>query len=163
LSDDQKFPTLDFETLSKVSEDITDCGERVLIIADDVVMDISKDKNVERLLTKMMMNRRHICGKSEDNEGAGLSMWITTQVFNKLPRPLRATASHHIIFKSTNKKELATIYDELVLLDKSDFEKLLRFVFAERFNFLYINTDEEFDGQYHKNFNKLKLKNLTMF
>ena len=163
LSDDQKFPTLDFETLSKVSEDITDCGERVLIIADDVVMDISKDKNVERLLTKMMMNRRHICGKSEDNEGAGLSMWITTQVFNKLPRPLRATASHHIIFKSTNKKELATIYDELVLLDKSDFEKLLRFVFAERFNFLYINTDEDFDGQYHKNFNKLKLKNLTMF
>ena len=68
----------------------------------------------------------------------------------------------HIIFKSSNKKELATIYDELVLLDKADFEKLLRYVFAEKFNFLYINTNEEFDSQYHKNFNKLRLKNLTM-
>ena len=162
LSDEQKFPTMDFESLNSVYQEIEGSGERVLIIADDVVMDISKDKDVEKLLTKMMMNRRHICGKSNDDEGAGLSMWITTQVFNKLPRPLRATASHHIIFKSSNKKELATIYDELVLLDKADFEKLLRFVFAERFNFLYINTDEEFDGQYHKNFNKLRLKNLNL-
>ena len=53
-----------------------------MIIADDVVMDISKDKIVEKLLTKMMMNRRQICGKSNDDEGAGQSMWITTQVFN---------------------------------------------------------------------------------
>ena len=39
---------------------------------------------------------------------------------------------------------------------------MLRFVFAEKFNFLYINTDEEFDNQYYKNFNKLKLKNLNL-
>ena len=162
LDDSQKFGTMDIDTLQGVYDDIKDSGERVLIIADDVVMDIAKDKDVEKLLSKMMMNRRHICGKSEDEEGAGLSMWITTQVFNKLPRPLRATASHHIIFKTTNKKELATIYDELILLDKNDFEKLLRFVFAEKFNFLYINTEESFDCQYHKKFNQLKLKNLNM-
>ena len=162
LSDEQKFATMDFETLQRVHDEIADCGERVLIIADDVVMDIAKNKDVEKLLTKMMMNRRHICGRGEDEEGAGLSMWITTQVFNKMPRPIRATASHHIIFKSSNKKELATIYDELILLDRGDFEKLLRFVFAEKFNFLYINTDEEFDSQYHRNFNKLKLKNINL-
>ena len=162
LSDEQKFATMNHENLLKVYDSIQDCGERILIIADDVVMDIAKDKNVSKLLAKMMMNRRHICGKSEDGEGAGLSMWITSQVFNKLPRPLRACASHHIIFKTSNKKELATIYDELILLDKRDFEVLLRYVFGDKFNFLYINTDEDFSEQYHKNFNRLRLKNINI-
>jgi hypothetical protein len=163
LDDNQKFATMSYENLELVHNEIQDCGQRILIIADDVVMDIAKDKDVSKLLTKMMMNRRHICGRSEEEgEGAGLSMWITSQVFNKLPRPLRATASHHVIFKTSNKKELATIFDELILLDKVDFEKLLRFVFNNKFNFLYINTDEEFDSQYHRNFNRLRLKNINI-
>ena len=162
LVDEQKFATMSHENLARVYSEIEGSGERILIIADDVVMDIAKDKHVSKLLTKMMMNRRHICGRSDDGEGAGLSMWITSQVFNKLPRPLRATASHHIIFKTSNKKELATIYDELILLDKKDFEVLLRYVFGQKFNFLYINTDEDFEKQYHKNFNRLRLKNINV-
>ena len=162
LADEQKFATMDMPSLMRVHDEIVDCGERILIIADDVVMDIAKDKDVNKLLTKMMMNRRHICGKNDDGDGAGLSMWITTQVFNKMPRPIRATASHHIIFKTSNKKELATIYDELILLDKKDFEVLLRYVYGDKFNFLYINTDEDFEKQYHKNFNQLRLKNINI-
>ena len=162
LADEQKFATMDMASLMRVHDEIVDCGERILIIADDVVMDIAKDKDVNKLLTKMMMNRRHICGKNDDGDGAGLSMWITTQVFNKMPRPIRATASHHIIFKTSNKKELATIYDELILLDKKDFEVLLRYVYGDKFNFLYINTDEDFEKQYHKNFNQLRLKNINI-
>lgn len=158
ISESQKFTSLTYDNLQQVHDEIEDCGERVLILADDVVMDVAKDKEVAKLLTKMMMNRRHITGKSDDDGGAGLSLWMTTQVYNKMPRALRATASHHIIFKTTNKKELATIFDELILLDRDDFRKLYRFVFDKKFNFLYVSTDELVENMYCKNFDQLKLK-----
>ena len=157
IPDDQKFGEMNAENLNAVLQEAEGSGERILIIADDVVNDIKGDKEVERLLTKMMMNRRHICGKSEDGDSAGISMWITTQIFNRLPRPLRASASHYTIFKTTNKKELDTIYDELILLDRPDFKKMLDFVFDEKYNSLYINTDNEFDKMYHKNFHLIEL------
>ena len=117
----QKFVNMTFENLDKVYNEIEDSGERILIIADDVVMDVAKDKHVQKLLAKMMMNRRHICGKGDKDDSCGLSLWMTTQVFNKVPRVLRATASHHIIFKTSNKKELDTIFDELILIEKKRF------------------------------------------
>lgn len=158
IPDDQKYSEMNAENLQAVLNEVEGSGERVLIIADDVVNDIKGDKEVERLLTKMMMNRRHICGKSEDGDSAGISMWITTQIFNRLPRPLRASASHYTIFKTTNKKELDTIYDELILLDKPEFKRMLDFVFDEKYNSLYINTDNEFDKMYHKNFDLIEMK-----
>ena len=158
IPEEQKFSEMNIDNLLNVYKDVEDSGERILIIADDVVNDL-KDKDTEKLLTKMMMNRRHICGKNDDGDSAGLSMWITTQVYNRLPRPLRASASHYTIFKTTNKKELDTIYDELILLDKPEFRNLLEFVFDDKFNSLYINTDNEFDKMYHKNFHRIELKN----
>tara|TARA_R110000787_G_C13053312_1_gene406822 strand:- start:141 stop:494 length:354 start_codon:yes stop_codon:yes gene_type:complete len=102
----------------------------------------------------MMMNRRHICGQAEDGEGAGLSMWMTTQVFNKMPRALRATADYYIMFKSSNKKELETLFDEVILLQKDQFEEMCRYVFCDKFNFLLIDTNEDYKNMYHKNLNK---------
>jgi len=157
IPEEQKFAEMNIDNLMTVYKEIEDSGDRILIIADDVVNDL-KDKDTERLLTKMMMNRRHICGKNEDGDSAGVSMWITTQIFNRLPRPLRASASHYTIFKTTNKKELDTIFDELILLDKPEFKRLLEFVFAEKFNSLYINTDNEVANMYHKNFHRIELK-----
>ena len=142
------------ENLQKVYDEIEDSGDRVLIIADDVVNDIKKDISAQTLLTKMMMNRRHICGAS-GGDSCGVSMWITTQVYNRLPRPLRASASHYTIFKTTNKKELDTIFDELMIMDKNVFEQLIKFVFDKKYNSLFIDTDKEFEKMYHKNFNRL--------
>jgi len=102
----------------------------------------------------MMMNRRHICGQAEDGEGCGLSMWMTTQVFNKLPRALRATADYYIMFKSSNKKELETLFDEVILLTKEQFDEMMKYVFTEKFNFLLIDTNEDYKNMYHKNLNK---------
>lgn len=158
IGEEQKHSELTIENLSQVYDDIEDSGERVLMICDDCVMDIARNPPLAKLLSKMMMNRRHICGKSDDDGGAGLSMWLTSQVYNKVPRALRATASHHIIFKTTNKKEIQTIYDELILLDRDNFRKLFDYVFDTRFNFLFVVTDAEQSKMYCKNFNQLKLK-----
>jgi len=140
-----------------VYSEIVDSGERILLLIDDCVNDIAKNRDVSNLLSKMMMNRRHICGRSDDDGGAGLSCWLTTQVYNKLPRSLRATASHHIIFKTSNKKELATIFDELILLDHNNFKKLYSHVFDSAYNFLFINIDATQDRMYSKNLNQLVL------
>ena len=154
---ERKFTTLNEENLQKVYDEIEGQGERVLLLMDDVVNDITKNSGVLPLLNKMMMNRRHICGRADDGDSCGISCWLTSQVFNKIPRPVRASASHHIIFKTSNKKELNTIFDELILLEKPHFDQMLKYVYDKPFNFLFINSDESFDKMYHKNFNRLKI------
>ena len=151
---ERKYPTLNEETLQKVYDEIEGQGERVLLLMDDVVNDITKNSGVLPLLNKMMMNRRHLCGQDDDGEGCGLSMWMTTQVFNKVPRALRATADYHIIFKSTNKKELDTIFDEIILVPRPLFDDITKYVFDDKHNFLLIDTNESYDKMYHKNLNK---------
>ena len=158
IPDEQKFYQMTGENLQEVYDEIEDSGERVLIIADDVVNDLKKDMSAQTMLCKMMMNRRHICGAS-GGDSCGFSLLITTQVYNRLKRPLRACASHYTIFKTTNKKELETIYDELMLMDKKLFESLLKYVFDKKYTSLYIDTDKEFDKMYHKNFNRLIMPN----
>ena len=37
---------------------------------------------------------------------------------------------------------------------KEEFEEMLRYVFNEKFNFLLIDTNEDFKNMYHKNLNK---------
>ena len=43
-------------------EEIKDSGEKVLFIMDDVVNDMKKEARLEKLLCKVLMNRRHQCG-----------------------------------------------------------------------------------------------------
>ena len=154
IAEEQKYMNMNEANLQKVYDEIEGSGERILILADDVVNDVKKDMGVQNLLNKMMMKRRHICGPSDDGDGCGLSMWMTTQVFNKLPRPLRATADFHIVFKTTNKKELDTIFDEIVLLPRKTFDEMNKYVFDDKHNFILIDTNERYDRMYHKNLNK---------
>ena len=154
VAEEQKYMEMTEENLQSVYDEIEGSGERILLLADDVVNDVRKNAGVANMLSKMMMNRRHICGASDDGEGCGLSMWMTTQVFNKLPRPLRATADYHVIFKTTNKKELDTIFDEIVLLPRETFDSMNKYVFNDKHNFILIDTNERYDRMYHKNLNK---------
>ena len=153
VSDEQKYMEMTEENLQLVYDEIEGQGERVLLLADDVVNDVRKNAGVEKLLSKMMMNRRHICGPNDDGEGCGLSMWMTTQVFNKMPRPLRATADYHILFKTTNKKELETMFDEIVILPKPLWMDANKYVFDKKHNFMLIDTNEPYDKMFHKNLN----------
>eukprot|EP01047_Picozoa_sp_COSAG01_P043479 COSAG01_NODE_3865_length_5614_cov_5.575159_3_plen_196_part_00 len=53
---------LSHDLLEEVLEDIRDSGEQVLFIMDDVVNDMKKEFYLEKLLCKVLMNRRHQCG-----------------------------------------------------------------------------------------------------
>tara|TARA_R110000803_G_scaffold11657_2_gene34682 strand:+ start:1495 stop:2256 length:762 start_codon:yes stop_codon:yes gene_type:complete len=150
LPEDQVDTELSEEILEGALNDIKDSGEKVLFILDDVVNDIKKI-GVQTLLSKMLMNRRHLCG-----EGGSASFIITTQVYNKIPAPIRKTASHIIVFHTKNKKELDTIFDELIIIPQKDFYEILKYCFDKRNHFLYIDINKSYEKMFHKCFNQLE-------
>ena len=153
IPDDQFFTELDVDILETVLEDIKDSGDKVLFIMDDVVNDIKKSGALQRLIAKILMNRRHLAGK-----GGSVAVMMTTQVYNKIPAPIRKTASHIFIYHTRNKKELDTIFDELILIPKKEFYKILNYTFDKKNNFLYININKDFNRMFHKNFNELSFR-----
>ena len=150
LPEDQVDTELSEENLEVALESIKDTGEKVLFILDDVVNDMKKI-GVQRVLSKMLMNRRHLAGEN------GSTSWIiTSQVYNKIPAPIRKTASHIIIYHTKNKKELDTIYDELIIVPIKDFYDILKYCFDKKHHFVYIDVDKPYDKMFHKNFNCLE-------
>ena len=81
---------------------------------------------------------------------------VTTQVYNKIPAAIRKTASHIIIFHTKNKKELDTIFDELVIIPQKDFYEILKYCFDKKNHFLYIDINKSYEKMFHKCFNQLE-------
>lgn len=150
LPENQLFTSLDYGELESVLQDISGSGEKILFIMDDVVNDMKK-MEVQTVLSKMLMNRRHLAGA-----GGSCSFIITTQVYNKIPAPIRKTASHIIIYHTKNKKELDTIYDELIIIPQKDFYEILKYCFDKKHHFVYIDVNKSYDKMFHKCFNQLQ-------
>ena len=84
LPEDQVEQELTVDFLQRFEEEITGSGDKVLLILDDVVNDIRKNKGVDKLLAKILYNRRHITADGGD-EANGVSVWLTTQSYNRIP------------------------------------------------------------------------------
>jgi hypothetical protein len=147
--------TVDF--LDRFVNEVSESGKRVLLLLDDVVNDIRKNKGVDKALAKILYNRRHITADGGD-EANGVSVWLTTQAYNRIPLMIRKVASGLIAFKLKNVKEIQSIFDEYVVgLSKEQFIDILKYVYQTPFDFLYINMDEPWDDMYHRNFSQLLL------
>ena len=153
LPDDQKYEELSEDILLEVLDEIKDSGEKVLFIMDDVVNDMKKEARLEKLMCKVLMNRRHQCGS-----GGSLSVWITTQVYNKVPAPVRKCASQLVMYETRNRMELDSLYNEAIVgLTKMEWYQLIKYVWDKKFQFLFLDTTKPFKQMYHKNFNPLEL------
>ena len=121
---------------------------------DDVIADMrGKGKaQLENLLHKVFFNRRHLAGK-----GGSVSIIATSQTYNKIDPKLRKTASQLIFFENKNKKELDSIFDEVILIPKKEFFDVLRYVFDRPYQFLYIDTTLPDDKMMFKKFNQLQI------
>ena len=151
LPDEQVFQDLTLSNFEKTLEEIKDTGEKILYILDDVVNDMKKNMALQTILSKALMNRRHLAGA-----GGSTSFIITTQVYNKIPAPIRKTASHIILYHTKNKKEIETIFDELIIIPKDDFYEILKYCFDKKHNFIYIDVNKSYDKMFHKCFNQLE-------
>ena len=67
--------------------------------------------------------------------------------------PIRRSINSIFLFKC-NKKEFEDIFSELFNLHKELANKLQRFVFDNRYNFMLVNVTEQI---YYKNFDKIIL------
>lgn len=140
------------ENLEQALSEIANTGEKILFIMDDTVNDMKKP-SVLPILNKMLMNRRHLAGA-----GGSCSFIITTQIYNKVPITLRKTATHVILYSTKNKKEIDTIFDELILIPKEDYYQILKYCFDKKHNFIYIDVNKSHDKMFHKCFNELSFK-----
>ena len=86
--------TVDF--LERFVNEVTESGKRVLLLLDDVVNDIRNNKGVDRALAKILYNRRHITADGGDDAN-GISVWLTTQAYNRIPLMLRKVANGLIV------------------------------------------------------------------
>eukprot|EP01050_Picozoa_sp_SAG11_P007723 SAG11_NODE_653_length_7913_cov_86.345790_6_plen_250_part_00 len=160
IPEDQIENELTVDFLNRFYDEVEGSGERVLLLLDDVVNDIRKNKGVDKSLAKILYNRRHITADGGD-EANGVSVWLTSQVYNRIPLMIRKAANGIIAFKLKNVKEIMSIYDEFVVgMTKEQFMLVLKYVYKNPYDFLFMNMDEPFDEMYHRGFNKLIFKNL---
>jgi hypothetical protein len=146
LPDDRFVDHLDLDRLEGILEELRESEHNALIILDDLVSQISK--GMKPILT-MVRNRRHY--------GKGLSVLITTQKLTGVPLELRAAASAVICFPMRNKTEIEALYREYATLDRQDFMALLRLVWADPHNFLYLKLDEPEERMHFRNFDPIKI------
>ena len=136
---------------------MSESGRRVLLLLDDAVNDIRKNKGVDKALAKILYNRRHINANGGDDSN-GVTICLTTQAYNRILSMLRKVANGLIAWKLKNVNEIQSIFDEYVVdFSREQYFNILKFVYRSSYDFLYINMDEPWDTTYHHNLNKLIL------
>lgn len=137
LPDEQKAHEWSVSFLEKMLEDIHGSHQKVLLVLDDVVNQIDNSRN-ERSLLKLIYNRRHLTG----GDGGFVSVLMTTQVYNRIPLRIRKAATSVIQFKTTNRKEIESLYSELISgIDLREFETLLKKCFRDDHSFICVNVE----------------------
>jgi hypothetical protein len=98
-------------------------------------------------MKKLYCNNRHIGNPLMDEDtgkqisGGAVSSILVAQRLNNIPRYIRSQITHYCIFDCrSTKSELNTIYEELLHVDKNDFNTIISRVFSKPYNFIFIDT-----------------------
>ena len=144
---DKMHAELDWPTLDGVREAVKASAEKgmsSLLVLDDVTAAL-KDADIQRALRDLIYNRRHY----------RLSILLLVQSYNAAPLSLRKTLSHFLLFKPRNKKESTAIFEELIAMERTEAEALMRYVFDRPYNFLFADTGT---GEVYKNFDRITIQ-----
>ena len=109
-----------------------------------------KEAEIENKLQKIFFNRRHLCGA-----GGSCSIMATSQTYNKIDPKLRKACSHLICFENRNKKEVKSLFEEVILIPEKEYFDVMKYIYNKRHNFMYLDTTKGQDDMIHKNFTKL--------
>ena len=143
---------LTYDVLGEIDEEIdgrdSDSDgdkENNLLIIDDQTQAL-KNNAIQSLLRHMVLNSRH----------KRLSVIILTQYLNAVPLALRKNASDIVLCNQPrNKKELDSIIEEYIGLEKQKGMEILRYCFKRKYDKLIMNLTHNDGPQYYRNFNKL--------
>lgn len=146
LPEEQKYKDLD--DLDDIISEIYGGTEKILMILDDVQAELKGD--ILNTLLDLVNNRRHYTSQ-------GISIILTSQVYNQIPLKIRKGVSNIVFWSSKNKKEIKSIHEEyLSFLDDKELKDILKYTWQKTHDFLFIDTYAQQDNMLYRNFNKLK-------
>jgi ATP:corrinoid adenosyltransferase len=119
-------------------------NEKTLLFLDDITADLKRSKIVIDVLKKLIFNRRHL----------KLNVIITAQSYVNIPLDVRKCISSLILFKPP-KKEMEIVFNELIESKKDLFLDVMKIVFDEKHNFLFVNVPTQ---KMFKNFDELIIR-----
>jgi hypothetical protein len=129
IPDEQKFNELNLENLNDVEDNLSEYNN--VIIMDDMGSYL-KNADIKKKLKELVFNRRH----------KHLSIIFLVQTYLSIEKDIRKLFSNIFIFKSS-KKEMETIFDELIELPKEYVLPIMKLVYDKPYNYLFINTDTQ--------------------
>lgn len=147
LDEHKKFDDLDSQTLESVLgqlEAYSEMGENSLIVMDDVTASL-KDRAVQKLLSRIIANRRHL----------KCSVLLAVQWYNSVPLNIRKQINVLIMFAPKNYKEVRNIAEEMTKYEEQEFRKIVDYCFDQRFNWMLVNRD---DNTISRNWNRLEIQ-----
>jgi hypothetical protein len=146
------FDDLSYDALQEIYDELTnqsddsESGEyqKNLLIIDDQTQAL-KSLSIAKLFNHMILNRRHL----------HLSIILCVQYFNSIPTQLRKNLSSVVLCnRPVNTKEMENIREEVLGLDRHDAAALIKHVFKQKYDKLFIICEPL---TYYRNMNRLTL------
>ena len=146
LPEDRQYQSLnDLKEIINRIQTEKDVDGRTLLILDDVAYQLRQGGDTADDIKKIMMNNRHLGRALLDEDGEQLesgavSSIIVAQKYTSLPRYIRSQITHWCIFPPTSKKELNSIYEDCIHVDRTVFDEMIKRVKKDKYGFMFINT-----------------------
>ena len=112
-----------------------------LLILDDITYQL-KHKEVEEMLKKLSMNRRHL----------RLSIILLVQHLRSIPMSIRFQITDIVYFKPSNELDAEILNAEFIGMNKKEFNKLKEFVWDGQHEFIMINKN---NNKMYKNLQRI--------
>jgi hypothetical protein len=141
IPDEQKYNELNLENLNDVEDNLSEYNN--VILMDDMASSL-KNADIKKKLKELVFNRRH----------KHLSIIFLVQTYLSIEKDIRKLFSNLFIFKSS-KKEMETIFDELIELPKDYILPIMKIVYDKPYQYLFINTDTQ---RLFKNFDEILIE-----
>ena len=128
-----------------------DKERKILIVFDNMIADIIKNKNLHSIVTALFIRGRKIT----------ISLVFITQSYFKVPKDVRLNTSHFFIAKIPNKRELQQIaINHSSDINTKDFANIYRKCTAEPYSFLVNDTTLASDNplRFRKNLFNIECK-----
>ena len=110
---------------------IIQAEKKILIIFDDMIADITKNRKIQAIIKKLFIRCRKL----------NISLVFITQPWFSVPKDVKLNSTHYLIMKINNKTELQNIaINHSADIDYQDFKKIYRECTKEPYNFLTIDT-----------------------
>ena len=124
-----------FDNMHKVYKNIdnynSDKENKVLIVFDDMIADMIKNKELNSIVTELFIRGRKL----------NISLVFITQSYFKVPKDVRLNTSHFFIMKIPNKRELQQIApNHSSDINTGDFIEIYRKCTDKPYSFLVIDT-----------------------